>query len=265
MLKLLVLDPKILIKDPEHILVDPWSILISFPLLSPGKSKFMSQIIRIAHKIWNHLFVIYILSFHYLISFWAIWLYHIWNSSEALLDLVHAWCTKMTKNLTVTEYVRSNFSYSCLVGNIVDMLTTCWQQTKMSYDSHNIVICFNVNFFRFLLSRAYQTMTQVKLEFFILYCIFDFFVTRGVKHRKKEKTCLEVHFLCPKVLRFLSFSWHVWSCCSLVSVSIDFEMSQHLTTKYSCICAVHKKSGISTITRNYLLHHWNVQSRGYEN
>ncbi len=53
--------------------------------MSPGKAKFIIQIVRRAHKIRNHLFIIFILSFHYFINFWTIWLYHVWSSLEAII------------------------------------------------------------------------------------------------------------------------------------------------------------------------------------
>ncbi len=62
----------ILIEDPEHIFLVPWSILIHLSPLSPGRVQFISQTVKIAHRIPNHLFIIHILSFHYFISFWAI-------------------------------------------------------------------------------------------------------------------------------------------------------------------------------------------------
>ncbi len=63
-----ILDPKIFIEDPEHIHI----FLIYFETLSPlspGKVQFIFKIVKIAHKIRNYLFIISILSFHYLISF----------------------------------------------------------------------------------------------------------------------------------------------------------------------------------------------------
>ncbi len=80
MLKLKILEPKILIEDPDHILVIPWSILTPFSPLSPGNAQFIFQIVKIAHKTANHLFIVSILLFHYLMSFWGIWQYHIWSS-----------------------------------------------------------------------------------------------------------------------------------------------------------------------------------------
>ncbi len=44
-------DPKDLIEDLEHILHVPWSIFGSLSPLSPGKEQFISQIVKIAHKI----------------------------------------------------------------------------------------------------------------------------------------------------------------------------------------------------------------------
>ncbi len=86
MLKLKILDPKILIEDSGHILIIPWSIFIPFSPLSPEKAWFISQIVRIAHNIRNCFFNIYISSFHYLINFWAIWIYHIWSCLESSLQ-----------------------------------------------------------------------------------------------------------------------------------------------------------------------------------
>ncbi len=70
-------DPKDLIEDPEHLLHVPWSIFDSLSPFSPGKAQFISQTVKIAHKIWSCVYITCILSFHYFISFWAIWLYHI--------------------------------------------------------------------------------------------------------------------------------------------------------------------------------------------
>ncbi len=57
MLKLKNLDPKILVEDPEHVLLVVLSILIPFSPLSPEKAHFISQIVEIADKIQNHLFI----------------------------------------------------------------------------------------------------------------------------------------------------------------------------------------------------------------
>ncbi len=65
-------DPKILTEDLEHKLIVPWFIFGSLSPLSPGKVQFISQIVKIAHKIWNCIYITSILSFHYFIRFWAI-------------------------------------------------------------------------------------------------------------------------------------------------------------------------------------------------
>ncbi len=46
--------------------------LIYFYSILPGKEKFIFQLFKIAHKIWNHLFITSILSFHCFVSFLAI-------------------------------------------------------------------------------------------------------------------------------------------------------------------------------------------------
>ncbi len=71
-------------RDPEHILHVSWSIFDSVSPLSPRKVYFISQIIKIAYKIRNCVYIWSILSFHYFVSFWEIWLYHIWSSIRGL-------------------------------------------------------------------------------------------------------------------------------------------------------------------------------------
>ncbi len=66
-------DPKDLIEDLEHILHVPWSIFGSLSPLSPGKAQFISQIVKIAHKIQNCVYITSILSFQYFISFLLFW------------------------------------------------------------------------------------------------------------------------------------------------------------------------------------------------
>ncbi len=79
-------DPKDLSEDPEHILHVSWSSFDSLSPFSPGKAQFISQIVIIAHKVWNCVYITSILSFHYFISFWAILTYHIWSIIRGLLE-----------------------------------------------------------------------------------------------------------------------------------------------------------------------------------
>ncbi len=60
-----ILDPKILMEDPE------FRYLTYFDTLSHRKMQFISQLVNSANEIWNHLFIIYVLSFHYF-CFWAV-------------------------------------------------------------------------------------------------------------------------------------------------------------------------------------------------
>ncbi len=48
--------------------------------------QFISQIVKIVHKIRNCVYITSILSFHYFISFHAILTYHIWSSIRGLLE-----------------------------------------------------------------------------------------------------------------------------------------------------------------------------------
>ncbi len=77
---------KDLIIDPQHILHVPWSKFDSLSPVSPGKAQFISQIVKIAHKIQNCVYITFISSFHYFNSFWAILTYHIWSNIRDLLD-----------------------------------------------------------------------------------------------------------------------------------------------------------------------------------
>ncbi len=91
----------------------------NFSSLLPGKAKFISQIVKIAHKIRNYLFNMNILSYHYLISFWAIWLYHIWSSLEVnktwfqcILNLLQLWFQTVGRKATskkATELSKHKF------------------------------------------------------------------------------------------------------------------------------------------------------------
>ncbi len=76
-------DLKDSIEDLEHILHVPWSIFGSL-----GKMQFISQIVKLAHKIRNCVYITSILSFHYFISFWAILTYHIWSSIRNISDVL---------------------------------------------------------------------------------------------------------------------------------------------------------------------------------
>ncbi len=70
-------DPKALIEDLENILHLSWYFWFPSPL-SLGKAQIISHIVKIDYKIRNCIYITSILSFHYFISFWAIWLYHIY-------------------------------------------------------------------------------------------------------------------------------------------------------------------------------------------
>ncbi len=61
------LDPKKIIEYPEHMYLIHWSILLPD---HQGKCKFIFQLVKVAHKIQNELFLIYILSLHYF-SLWV--------------------------------------------------------------------------------------------------------------------------------------------------------------------------------------------------
>ena len=70
-------DPKDLFRDHEH------AHTLFLDLISPlytWEAQFIFQIVKIAHKIRNCVYITSILSFHYFVSFWAIWLYHIRSS-----------------------------------------------------------------------------------------------------------------------------------------------------------------------------------------
>ncbi len=78
-------DPKDVLKDLEqahNLFLD----LIS-PLY-PWGAQFISQIVKIAHKIRNYVYITSILSLHYLISFCAILTYHIWSSIRGLSEVM---------------------------------------------------------------------------------------------------------------------------------------------------------------------------------
>ncbi len=72
--------------------------LVPFPSSSHGKAQFISQIVKIAHKIQNCSYITSILSIHYFISFQAILTYHIQSSINGVLD------------------EQSNFTFICVVG-----------------------------------------------------------------------------------------------------------------------------------------------------
>ncbi len=87
-------DTKDLIKDLEHILHVPWSIFCSpFPW-SPGKTQFISQIVKIAHKIWNCAYITSILTFHYFISF------------RGLGDMLHSLTATLHGETSITDIGR---------------------------------------------------------------------------------------------------------------------------------------------------------------
>ncbi len=75
---------KILIEDPEQKIIVPWSIFGSLSPWSPGKAQFISQIVKIAHKIQNCVYITSILSFHLFVSFWAILVYHNQSSTRGI-------------------------------------------------------------------------------------------------------------------------------------------------------------------------------------
>ncbi len=80
-------DPNDCIKDLD-ILHDSWSIFGSLSPLSPGKAQFISQIVKIAHKIRNCVYITSILSFHNFISISAILTYHNWSSIRVLFEVM---------------------------------------------------------------------------------------------------------------------------------------------------------------------------------
>ncbi len=70
-------DPKDLFEDNEH------AHTLFLDLVSPlytWEAQFIFQIVKIAHKIQNCVYITSISSFHYFVSFWAVWLYHIRSS-----------------------------------------------------------------------------------------------------------------------------------------------------------------------------------------
>ncbi len=118
-------DPKDMIEDPEYILHVPWSNFDSLSPLSPGKTLFISQVVKKAHKIQNCLCITSILSFHYFISFLAIWLYHIQSSIRGLLELYknvyHPFCC-VVFGILPTNMIEFNSVFSEIIKIITLLL-----------------------------------------------------------------------------------------------------------------------------------------------
>ncbi len=111
----------------------------------------------------------------------------------------------------VSDCARQSLSGSIiLVGKVIDMLSTCCTVGEILEHFETNLAVYNTGYYwRFFLCRVHQMMTQKKMAFFIIYCIFEFFVTRGLHStKKKEKTCLEVQFLLqsPALFEFLNMS-----------------------------------------------------------
>ncbi len=117
-----------------------------------------------------------------------------------------------------------------LVGNVVDMLPTCLKLARCRNIPHstNISICCVINILESFISR--QWPREKYWHFSFINAFLDSLGWEEYIAQKKKKAYSEVFFY-PEVWYFLSFSWHVRTCCALVSVSVllNFEMLCHST------------------------------------
>ncbi len=159
------------------------------------------------------------------------------------------------------------------MGNVVDMSIECWPWTKMSKVSAYIVIFRNVDFWRILVSRAYQTMTQ-KIVFFIFIALLNSIEKEEyLTQKRKRKTYLKVLF----PLRFGTFqdfscmSWHVLHlclCCKTLRCcniwNLQMSLTPYIIPFYlysSCYSnALHycflRNNWYCLIQQNFLCHSW---------
>ncbi len=91
------------------------------------------------------------------------------------------------------------------------------------------------------------------MEFSFFYCVFEFFVTRGLHCAKNKKNaCSEVRFFALKFSTFWAFFQHVSTCLTLVLVSWNFEMLQLQTFPTKC-CAFVLVSQNFDVSRHFIV------------
>ncbi len=122
-----------------------------------------------------------------------------------------------------------------LVGKVVDMLLTCCKAK-----CQKILKLTWLSMAQAIGDSLYAGSTRWWLgdkKIGIFYCVFVFFVMRGLRHTHKRKMQAEKDvFFAVKFSSFQAFFWHVLICLmsALVSVSWNFEMLllQTLPTKH---------------------------------
>ncbi len=124
-----------MIEDLEHILIVPWSSFDSLLPLSPGKAQFISEIVKLAHKIQNCVYITFILSFHYFVSFWSILTYHIWSSIRGLTDL----CSNFLLNCHHQYQSKGVHQAMTTPLPICFLATICNQGTTSTHNCHEVV------------------------------------------------------------------------------------------------------------------------------
>ncbi len=139
-------------------------------------------------------------------------------------DIFHKFISIFSRRLYSSLFSEFSNQRVChLVGKVADMSSTCRKVGQMSENFDSDVAVFDTSSRRFLVCRAYQMMTRRKknLAFFIFYCVFEFFVRRGLhRTKKKEKNMLgSTFFFALKFSYFRAFFGHVSTCLMSVLVS----------------------------------------------
>ncbi len=112
-----------------------------------------------------------------------------------------------------------------LVGKVIDMLSTCCKVGQMLESFETNVAVYDISYWRFLICRAYQMMTQRKNGIFHFLLHFWILCDKRVTlYKKKKIACLYV-FL-PEL--FANMSQHVWHWCWCREIlrCQDFRLSQ---------------------------------------